>query len=108
MNKVKVKPLSINKCFQGKRYKTIDYRVYCQEVYYLLPNIKIPKGKLKLNIEAGLSSKNADIDNIAKPFIDILQKKYEFNDRNIYKLEMEKKDVKKGKEYIKFKIEKYV
>ena len=58
-------------------------------------------------INVGLSSKNADIDNIAKPFIDILQKKYGFNDKNIYKLVLEKFIVKKGEEFIEFKMEKY-
>lgn len=104
-NMIKVKPLSVNQCWKGKRYKTETYKAYEQEVWYLLPNSNIPKGKLKLKIKVGLSSKNADVDNIAKPFIDILQKKYIFNDKMIYKLILEKEDVKKGEEYIDFKIE---
>jgi Holliday junction resolvase RusA-like endonuclease len=102
MNKINIKPLSVNQVWQGKRFKTKAYKDYEQEAWYLLPNKNIPKGKLHLILEAGLSSKNADIDNIAKPFIDILQKKYIFNDKMIYKLDLIKKDVKKGEEYIKF------
>ena len=60
-----------------------------------------------LEIFVGVSSKLLDVDNLAKPFIDVLQKKYDFNDRMIYKLILEKTDVKKGEEFIDFKIKKY-
>jgi Holliday junction resolvase RusA-like endonuclease len=105
---IRIKPLSVNEAFQGRRYKTDKYKEYEQEIWYLLPNSNIPTGKLQLEITAGLSNKNADIDNIAKPFIDILQKKYLFNDSRIYKLILEKEDVKKGKEYIAFKFNEYI
>ena len=36
-----------------------------------------------------------------------MQKKYGFNDKEIYKLEVEKKIVKKGQEYFKVRIEEY-
>ena len=55
----------------------------------------------------GFSSKAGDIDNPIKLFLDILQKKYGFNDKNIYELQVEKRDVKKGKEFIQFKISEY-
>ena len=100
--KIFVKPFSINCCWQGKRFKTKDYKDYEQELWYLLPNIKVSKGKLQLDIIVGLSSKNADVDNVAKPLIDILQKKYDFNDKMIYKLILRKIDVKKGEEFISF------
>lgn len=49
-----------------------------------------------------MSSSLADIDNFLKPFIDILQKKYGFNDKLIYKLSVKKVKVAKGDEYIDF------
>lgn len=98
----------MNECWSGRRFKTPRYKAYEQELWYLLPKRKIPSGKIELEIEAGLSNKNADIDNIAKPFIDILQKKYGFNDKMIYKLTMLKVDVKKGKEFIRFNFKDYV
>jgi Holliday junction resolvase RusA-like endonuclease len=107
MNEIKVKGLSVNKCFQGRRFKTRDYKNYEEEVLYLLPKIKIPKGKLELDLVFGLSSKNADADNLVKPFADILQKKYGFNDKLFYKIKVEKIDVEKTEEFIKFKIKKY-
>jgi len=99
--------MSVNRCWQGKRFKTPEYKDYETELWYLLPNKNIPKGKLELSIKVGLSSKNADLDNIAKPFIDILQDKYIFNDKMIFKLILEKEDVKRGYEYIDFKFKKY-
>ena len=70
----------------------------------MLKPIDIPDGNLEVHIQAGMSSKQADIDNIAKPFIDILQKKYGFNDSRIYSLHMYKRIVPKGDEYISFDI----
>jgi hypothetical protein len=39
-----------------------------------------------------------------KPFQDILQKRYNFDDRDIFKATVEKEIVKKGAEFIDFKI----
>lgn len=101
---INVKPLSVNKCWQGRRFKTQEYKDYEREVLFKLKHMSIPAGKLKIVIEAGFSNKNSDIDNIAKPFVDILQKKYNFNDNRIYKLTLIKSIVKKGDEYMKFEI----
>lgn len=107
MIRVNIKPVTVNRVWQGKRYKTPLYSHYERDVALLLPNtIDIPKNKkLRLKLKYGLSSKNADIDNPAKPILDILQKKYDFNDKWIYKLDLEKEDVKKGDEYFEFKLE---
>jgi Holliday junction resolvase RusA-like endonuclease len=43
----------------------------------------------------GLSNKLSDIDNVAKQFIDILSKAYNFNDNQIYSLVMQKEIVNK-------------
>jgi len=103
---VNVKALSVNKAYKGRRFKTNDYKEYEQEVLALLPdNIKIPKNrKLELKMEICFSNKLSDLDNPVKLFTDTLQKKYSFNDRWIYKIELEKKIVKKGKEKITFTI----
>ena len=47
-------------------------------------------------------SKLSDIDNPLKPFLDILQKKYGINDRDINELLVKKTVVKKGDEFIFF------
>lgn len=105
---IDIKPISVNKCWQGRRFKTAEYKAYEQELLYKLPKkIELPKGEKSLLIQVGLSSSLSDIDNIAKPFIDILQKKYKFNDKEIYYLQIIKEDVKKGEEYIQFDFRKY-
>ncbi len=107
MQIINIKPLSVNEAFQGRRFKTNKYKQYEHDLLYLLPKIKVPEGKLKVYYEFGLSNKNADGDNCIKQFQDIISKKYNFNDKQIYKWEVIKVDVKKGEEYIKFKINGY-
>lgn len=102
--RIKVKPLSVNECWQGKRFKSVDYKRYEQELLYTLKPLTIPEGKLKVHYTFGVSSKNADIDNPVKPFQDILQKKYDFKDNRIYKIVIDKVDVGKGEEFIEFEI----
>ncbi len=106
-NCINIKPISVNTCWQGRRFKTKAYKAYEQELLYILPKITLPKDKLEISIEVGLSSLLADLDNIAKPFLDILQKKYLFNDNKIYRLIMHKVKVKKKNEYIAFNIKQY-
>lgn len=102
-----IKPLSVNKAWQGKRFKTKDYLQYEKQVLFLLPKIIIPDGKLLLEITFGMSNKASDIDNPLKPFLDILQKKYNFDDKQVYKLIVNKEITAKNQEFIKFKITKY-
>ncbi len=103
---VHTKPLSVNKCWRGRRFKTDDYKAYETKLLYLLPSFKVPEGKLKVLLTFGLSSKLADVDNPVKAFVDILQKRYLFNDRDIYEMILKKVDVPKGKEFIEYDIQK--
>jgi len=102
--RIKIKPLSVNQCWQGRRFKTPEYRAYERSFYYLLPDVKIPKGRLKLFLIFGLSYSGSDADNLVKPFLDILQKRYGFNDNQIYELEIKKEIVEKGQEFVDFRI----
>lgn len=103
---LKIKPLSVNQAWQGKRFKTDLYNDFIQKMHYILPKtIDIPdQTNIKLAIEFGFSSKASDIDNCCKSFIDCLVKKYKVDDRFIYEMHVFKSIVKKGDEYIKFKI----
>lgn len=101
-----IKPMSVNEAWQGKRFKTKKYKQYEKECFVLLPEkIEIPEGRLKVSLSFGFSSKLSDADNPVKCFIDILQKKYGFNDNKIYEYSISKMDVKKGEEFISFTIE---
>ena len=105
MVKLDIKPLSVNKAWRGRRFKTDDYKAYEKAMMLLLPRVEIiPDGRLKLEIEYGFSSRSSDIDNPCKLFIDCLQKKYGFNDKMIYELRVKKTIVKKGKEFIEWNV----
>jgi len=104
MIRLNIKPLSVNQCWQGKRFKTPEYKAYEREMLFKLPVLKLPDSdRLALHIIVGYSNKQADIDNVSKALIDILQKKYGFNDNKIYRLLLEKFIVLKGEEFISFK-----
>lgn len=100
---LQIKPLSVNECWQGKKFKTPAYNRYENAVLLLLPKAEISNVE-RIFIEFGVSSKLADIDNPVKPILDILQKKYGFNDRDIFELTVKKVLTKKGQEYIKITI----
>lgn len=102
--KIDVKPMSVNAAYRGRRYKSNLYKAYEEEVLLKLPPMEVPEGNLEITIQAGFSNKNSDLDNCCKPFVDILQKKYGFNDNRIYAITMLKRIVPKGSEYISFSI----
>ena len=104
MECIKIKPLSVNRCWRGRRFKTDEYKWYEIEVLSLLGRIDLPPPPYTVNYEFGVSNRAMDIDNPIKPFTDILQKRYGFNDRDIYEMNVKKVKVKKGAEYIKFEI----
>ena len=103
--KIQIKPLSVNVCWQGKRYKTPKYKTYEKELSLLLPPLKINfKRDLKIDLVFGFSSTLSDIDNPLKPILDVLQKKYGFDDKQIFELQVKKEIVKKGDEFIELTI----
>ena len=101
-----IKPLSVNQAWQGRRFKTNKYKAFEKEMLFVLPKLKVKfKGDLKVTICYGFSSKLSDIDNPTKLVLDILCKKYGFDDRQIYELNQTKEIVKKGKDFISINIE---
>jgi Holliday junction resolvase RusA-like endonuclease len=104
MHTINIKPLSVNQAWQGKRFKTNLYKQYEHDVLLLLPKIKIVQPPYRLNIVVGFSNKASDIDNVLKPFLDILQKKYGINDKHIEVLHIEKQIVTKKNDFISFEI----
>ena len=105
MKVVNIKPLSVNRAWKGKRYKTLEYKRWQKDVLNLLPNIKNDfKGDLKVCFVFGFSNSASDVDNPLKTIIDTLQVKYKFDDKQIQELNVKKVKVKKGDEFIKFNI----
>lgn len=105
--KVRIKPLSVNDAWKGRRYKTPEYKQYEWDMLIILPKLTIPDGLLELHLVFGFSSASSDFDNPIKPFVDCAQKKYGFNDKRIKRSITEVCQVKKGKEFIFFEFKPY-
>lgn len=103
---LKVKPLSVNKLYNGQRTKSKLYNKYSRDISFMLPNFKGElSDMLRVEIFFGFSTRAADIDNCCKGILDIVSKKYGFNDNRIYELNLRKCIVKKGDEFISIVIE---
>lgn len=104
MIRIPIKPLSVNRAYQGRRFRTPELIAYQEELAYRLPPMKVPPGKLAVKYVFGFSSRNADGDNAIKALQDSLAEHYGFNDRDIYRWEVEKRLVPKGMEFIEFEL----
>lgn len=99
--KLNEKPLSINEAWQGKRFKTPAYKAYEQTILLQMPKCKVdPNQMLRIEFFFGFSNSASDLDNPVKLLLDIAQKKYGFNDKNVFELNVRKCIVKKGEEFI--------
>lgn len=99
-----IKPLSVNAAWRGRRSKTVAYLRYQEDIKQLLRPLNVPDGLLEIHLKWGFSSASSDWDNPVKPFQDILQKKYGFNDNRIKRAVIEVEKVKKGREFIEFEL----
>ena len=103
--RINMKPMSVNRAWQGRRYKSDEYEAYEKEMLLRLPAGRLPEPPYRVHYEFGLSRRDADYDNPVKPTQDVLQKKYGFDDKEIYEATIKKVVVKKGCEYVKVRIE---
>lgn len=104
MIKISLKPISTNEAWQGKRFKSKKYKEFESSMLSLMPDLDVEKSPYYVFLEFGFSNKMSDIDNPIKMVLDVIQKRYLINDRDIYKLKISKTIVAKGEEFIKFKI----
>jgi Holliday junction resolvase RusA-like endonuclease len=99
--KINDKPLSINEAFQGRRFKTPAYKEYEKAMLLMMPKAKIETDQmLRVEFFFGFSNAASDLDNPVKLLMDIAQKKYGFNDKMVYEMNVRKCIVKKGEEFI--------
>jgi Holliday junction resolvase RusA-like endonuclease len=103
-----MKPLTVNRAWKGRRYKTDEYTAFETELMYRLPpklrGFDPENKKMEIYLEFGVSNSGADWDNPIKPFVDVLQRKYGFNDKYIFDAIVKKRIVPRGEEYIRFEI----
>ena len=105
--KINIKPLSVNQAWQGRRFKTKSYQKFEQDLLFILPSNKYRfsnNAKLRVIYRFGFSNALSDLANPEKLITDILVKKYGFDDRQIYEMQLFKEVVKKGLEFIDFEI----
>jgi len=101
---IKIKPISINQAWCGKRFKTPKYKQWREEMGWLLGGCKPIEPPYRIKVTFGVDSRT-DIDNPIKPLFDALQDANIItNDRYIEELHVYKKKVKKGEEFIEFEV----
>jgi len=106
--KIAIKPMSVNSAWQGRRFKSDDYKYWTIKVLTLLPaTYNMPKPPYEIRFTFGFSSSASDWDNCIKTAQDVIAKKYNFNDKLIRKGIVETEIVQKGKEYFSFSINHY-
>ena len=104
MARIDIKPLSVNDAYRGRRFATKELTQYKSDLGWLLPRLEVPDGPLAVRYVFGVSSKASDADNMVKCLQDIIAEKYGFNDNRIYRIEVTKVDVPKGKEFVEFEL----
>jgi len=104
---VKIKPLSVNQVWQGRRFKTKSYKNYEEEVLLLLKGCEKTEGFIEVNYKLYLKYfSTSDVGNFEKPLTDILVKSGIIDDdKYIKRIVMEK--FKSDNDYIEIEINKY-
>lgn len=100
-----IEPLSANRAWLGRKWKTQAYQDFEKKMMVMLPRMQIGKPPYHVHFTFGFSNKMSDLDNACKQSLDCLCKRYLFNDRDVYKLTLEKVITKKQQEFIEFSIE---
>lgn len=107
-HKIDIKPLSVNRAYQGRRFSTQDHKAFVAKVWYHLKRLKPTKplkGEKAAHYQWGFSSKSSDTDNPTKVFQDILADFWGMkDDKDIGFIILERKMVRKGKEFIGFDV----
>lgn len=107
MTQIQIKAMSVNDAYKGRRFKTKKYKNYELYLRCVLPVIDLPEPPYSIHYTFGVSNIGSDVDNPIKPFQDVLQKNYGFNDKDIFQITATKKKVEKGHEFIAFEIYHY-
>jgi len=97
---VNIKPMTVNKAWQGRRFKTPEYNGYTSHILWALKKHKFRfKGEIEVEYRFYLKHyKTTDVGNLEKPLSDIIVKSGIIeDDRFIKKITLEKF---KGSDYI--------
>ena len=102
--KVNYPPISVNKVWQGRRFKTNAYKTFEQDLFRILPRQKMITGYVVVEYEFHVKHfLRVDVDNFIKPFQDVLVKMgYIEDDRKIVTIIAKK--IKSDIDFIVFNI----
>jgi len=105
-SKILVKPLSVNDAWQGRRFKTSEYKQYENDC--LWQKIPLVKGEVEIHYTFHLKRySTSDVDNFIKPLQDILVKMGAIeDDKKVVRIVAEK--VKDEKEFTEVEIKQCV
>ena len=106
MYRIKRKPLSVNRAWKGRRFRSVFYSAFHTAVSLLL-NVLRPKRPpenrpLFAHYRWGVSNMMADTDNPTKPFQDVLFEHWGMKDHRLQFLIVQKVKTPKGQEFIDF------
>ena len=103
------KPFSANKMYTGRKRRSVWYKAFEKAMMKQLPEVEVSqyKGYMQVHIIIGVSTILFDQDNACKPILDVLQKRYGFNDNKIFYMTVKKMLVNKGDEFINVDLKKY-
>ena len=89
---IDIKPISTNSCWQGRRFRTIEFKKWQEAVIYALPDKKVKGKKLKVHIDLYFQHPlKMDADNYVKAILDcVVKKKIIEDDRYIFELSVKK------------------
>ena len=97
---IKVKPLSVNRVWQGRRFKTPLYKQYEKDCSWFLKGKKID-GDVEIHFKFYIKhEKTSDLDNFIKPLLDLIVKAGLIDDDRFVKKIIAQK-FKSDEEYIK-------
>lgn len=108
LQKIDLRPLSVNEAWQGRRFKTKAYKEYEKNLLSLLPQMKAIEKPYSVIIYFYFGSPMRDIDNPVKLILDVMQKKWKWlNDRDIIQIKLKKFSTDKGNDHFYYRIESF-
>lgn len=105
--RLKLKPVSTNSLYRGRRYKSAVARQFEQDASLLLAatvrDTTLPDGELAMNFRVG-TTRRMDVDNCLKLLIDVIATHFGFDDRRVTGISIVRVPVKAGDEFISFNL----
>ena len=110
MTHLKIKPISTNAMYVGRRWKSPAARQFEKDIALLLAvhaKEKPPDGDLAIHFRFG-TTRRQDLSNCVKLVEDCIARHYGIDDRRFCAMTLVRVHVKSGGEFISFQIEEYV